>query len=131
MKQKAGSLKKKSNGVEKPLARLTKIKRVKTPSTNIRNKIEDIATDRSTSNLRMDKRRRAQGSLVTWTCGVSTLLLQESDRSAGNLGSCCLGPTLGRNPAPSAAGERVGRRLQDWTSDPRVFADLGHPFVGP
>lgn len=45
MKQKAGSLKKKSNGVEKPLARLTKIKRVKTPSTNIRNKIEDIATD--------------------------------------------------------------------------------------
>lgn len=44
-------LKKKSNGVEKPLARWTKIKRVKTPSTNIRNKIEDIATDPSATEM--------------------------------------------------------------------------------
>ena len=45
MKEKTGSLKKKINEIEKPLARLTKIKRVKTPSTNTRNEMETVATD--------------------------------------------------------------------------------------
>lgn len=38
-------LQKKINKIDKPLTRLTKIKREKTQITNIRNKIEDISTD--------------------------------------------------------------------------------------
>ena len=48
MKENTGSLKKKINEIEKCLARLTKIERVKTPSTNTRNKTENIAPDPST-----------------------------------------------------------------------------------
>jgi hypothetical protein len=45
MKQKAGSLKKKKNKIDRPLKNLTKMRRVKTQISKIRNAIGEITTN--------------------------------------------------------------------------------------